>query len=119
MCMHNETDGGQKQAETNVIWWVNCIGTPRLLQSGGGPVAAQGDQKAENLRKQHEILKEMLEQLEQVYALQGREAALLTMQLAEQAIAVMDDTGEGERPYFWEFLMAGKKTVKGKPNSCV
>ncbi|KAK0134705.1 Pericentriolar material 1 protein [Merluccius polli] len=62
------------------------------MESGGGPVAAQGDQKAENLRKQHEILKEMLEQLEQVYALQGREAALLTMQLAEQAIAVMDDT---------------------------
>ncbi|KAJ8416513.1 hypothetical protein AAFF_G00358010 [Aldrovandia affinis] len=47
----------------------------------------------ENLRKQHDLLKRMLQQQEQLRALQGRQAALLTMQQkAEQAIAVMDDT---------------------------
>jgi pericentriolar material 1 protein len=74
---------------------------PLLLQSGSGPVPAQGDQKEEleNLRKQHELLKKMLEQQEQLRALQGRQAALLAMQhTAEQAIAVMDDTGERETP---------------------
>ncbi|XP_030206362.1 pericentriolar material 1 protein isoform X2 [Gadus morhua] len=65
------------------------------MESGSGPVPAQGDQKEEleNLRKQHELLKKMLEQQEQLRALQGRQAALLAMQhTAEQAIAVMDDT---------------------------
>jgi len=48
------------------------------------------------MRKQHDLLKKMLEQQEQLRALQGRQAALLAMQQsAEQAIAVMDDTGEG------------------------
>lgn len=38
----------------------------------------------------------MLEQQEQLRALQGRQAALLAMQQsAEQAIAVMDDNGAG------------------------
>lgn len=61
------------------------------------PGAGRADQKEEleNLRKQHELLKKMLEQQEQLRALQGRQAALLAMQhSAEQAIAVMDDTGE-------------------------
>ena len=59
----------------------------------------RGDQKEEleNLRRQHELLKKMLEQQEQLRALQGRQAALLAMQQgAEQALAVLDDTGERE-----------------------
>ncbi|XP_062333249.1 pericentriolar material 1 protein isoform X2 [Osmerus eperlanus] len=61
----------------------------------GGGASSRGEQKEEleNLRKQHELLKKMLEQQEQLRALQGRQAALLTMQhSAEHAIAAMDDT---------------------------
>lgn len=92
-----DNDGGlgsRKQA------WLNCVGGGLGFspQSVVGPAAAaQGDQKEEleNLRKQHDLLKKMLEQQEQLRALQGRQAALLAMQrTAEQAIAVMDDTGE-------------------------
>uniref|UniRef100_A0A674BMU8 Pericentriolar material 1 n=1 Tax=Salmo trutta TaxID=8032 RepID=A0A674BMU8_SALTR len=53
------------------------------------------DQKEEleNLRKQHELLKKMLEQQEQLRALQGRQAALLTMQhSSQQATQTMADT---------------------------
>uniref|UniRef100_A0A4W5RZ14 Pericentriolar material 1 n=1 Tax=Hucho hucho TaxID=62062 RepID=A0A4W5RZ14_9TELE len=51
-----------------------------------GRVAGRSDQKEEleNLRKQHELLKKMLEQQEQLRALQGRQAALLTMQHSSQ-----------------------------------
>uniref|UniRef100_A0A673IE72 Pericentriolar material 1 protein-like n=1 Tax=Sinocyclocheilus rhinocerous TaxID=307959 RepID=A0A673IE72_9TELE len=53
----------------------------------------EDDEELENMRKQHDLLKKMLEQQEQLRALQGRQAALLAMQQsAEQAIAVMDDT---------------------------
>uniref|UniRef100_A0A8D0HDD1 Pericentriolar material 1 n=1 Tax=Sphenodon punctatus TaxID=8508 RepID=A0A8D0HDD1_SPHPU len=46
-----------------------------------------------NLKKQHNLLKRMLQQQEQLKALQGRQAALLALQhKAEQAIAVMDDS---------------------------
>ncbi|XP_063166568.1 pericentriolar material 1 protein isoform X5 [Candoia aspera] len=46
-----------------------------------------------NLKKQHDLLKRMLQQQEQLKALQGRQAALLALQhKAEQAIAVMDDS---------------------------
>lgn len=49
------------------------------------------------MRKQHDLLKKMLEQQEQLRALQGRQAALLAMQQsAELAIAVMDDTGTSD-----------------------
>uniref|UniRef100_A0A8C7QD31 Pericentriolar material 1 n=1 Tax=Oncorhynchus mykiss TaxID=8022 RepID=A0A8C7QD31_ONCMY len=41
-------------------------------------------EELENLRKQHELLKKMLEQQEQLRALQGRQAALLTMQHSSQ-----------------------------------
>lgn len=57
----------------------------------------RADQKEEleNLRKQHELLKKMLEQQEQLRALQGRQEALMAMQhSAEQALAVIEDTGE-------------------------
>lgn len=61
----------------------------------------RGEQKEEleNLRKQHDLLKKMLEQQEQLRALQGRQAALLAMQqTAEQAMQVIDDTGEEPWP---------------------
>lgn len=60
----------------------------------------RADQKEEleNLRKQHELLKKMLEQQEQLRALQGRQEALMAMQhSAEQALAVIEDTGEKHR----------------------
>ena len=47
------------------------------------------------MRKQHELLKKMLEQQEQLRALQGRQAALLTMQHSSQhASHTMADNGE-------------------------
>ncbi|XP_034503638.1 pericentriolar material 1 protein isoform X17 [Ailuropoda melanoleuca] len=50
-------------------------------------------EEIENLKKQHDLLKRMLQQQEQLRALQGRQAALLALQhKAEQAIAVMDDS---------------------------
>ena len=60
----------------------------------------RGEQKEEleNLRKQHDLLQKMLQQQEQLRALQGRQAALLAMQhSAEHAIAAMDDTGNTGR----------------------
>ncbi|XP_026642789.1 pericentriolar material 1 protein isoform X11 [Microtus ochrogaster] len=50
-------------------------------------------EETENLKKQHDLLKRMLQQQEQLRALQGRQAALLALQhKAEQAVAVMDDS---------------------------
>ncbi|XP_033621293.1 pericentriolar material 1 protein isoform X16 [Fukomys damarensis] len=50
-------------------------------------------EEIENLKKQHDLLKRMLQQQEQLRALQGRQAALLALQhKAEQAVAVMDDS---------------------------
>ncbi|RXM37099.1 Pericentriolar material 1 protein [Acipenser ruthenus] len=59
---------------------------------GSGP-NHDAKEELENLKKQHDLLKKMLQQQEQLRALQGRQAALLAMQhKTEQAIAVMDDT---------------------------
>ncbi|XP_026059627.1 pericentriolar material 1 protein-like isoform X6 [Carassius auratus] len=59
----------------------------------GHGVCGEQKEELENMRKQHDLLKKMLEQQEQLRALQGRQVALLAMQQsAEQAIAVMDDT---------------------------
>lgn len=56
---------------------------------------AEQMEELENLRKQHELLKKMLEQQHQLRALQGRQEALMAMQeSAEQAIAAIEDTGE-------------------------
>uniref|UniRef100_A0A4X1TZI6 Pericentriolar material 1 n=1 Tax=Sus scrofa TaxID=9823 RepID=A0A4X1TZI6_PIG len=50
-------------------------------------------EEIENLKKQHDLLQRMLQQQEQLRALQGRQTALLALQhKAEQAIAVMDDS---------------------------
>ncbi|XP_052401121.1 pericentriolar material 1 protein isoform X7 [Carassius gibelio] len=66
----------------------------RFLQKMlGHGVCGEQKEELENMRKQHDLLKKMLEQQEQLRALQGRQVALLAMQQsAEQAIAVMDDT---------------------------
>ncbi|XP_013364053.1 PREDICTED: pericentriolar material 1 protein isoform X3 [Chinchilla lanigera] len=54
-------------------------------------------EEIENLKKQHDLLKRMLQQQEQLRALQGRQAALLALQhKAEQAVAVMDDSVAAE-----------------------
>ncbi|XP_019593549.2 pericentriolar material 1 protein isoform X19 [Rhinolophus sinicus] len=54
-------------------------------------------EEIESLKKQHDLLKRMLQQQEQLRALQGRQAALLALQhKAEQAIAVMDDSAVTE-----------------------
>ncbi|MGH0140524.1 UNVERIFIED_CONTAM: hypothetical protein FKN15_076459 [Acipenser sinensis] len=59
---------------------------------GSGP-NHDAKEELENLKKQHDLLKKMLQQQEQLRALQGRQAALLAMQhKTEPAIAVMDDT---------------------------
>ncbi|XP_040452711.1 pericentriolar material 1 protein isoform X15 [Falco naumanni] len=53
----------------------------------------EAEEELENLKKQHDLLKRMLQQQEQLKALQGRQAALLALRhKAEQAIAVMDDS---------------------------
>lgn len=54
----------------------------------------EAKEELENLKKQHDLLKRMLQQQEQLKALQGRQAALLALQhKAEQAVAVVDESG--------------------------
>uniref|UniRef100_A0AAY4AD44 Pericentriolar material 1 protein C-terminal domain-containing protein n=1 Tax=Denticeps clupeoides TaxID=299321 RepID=A0AAY4AD44_9TELE len=61
--------------------------------AGGRSVRGEQKEELENLRKQHDLLRKMLSQQEQLRALQGRQAALLAMQQsAEHAIQVMDET---------------------------
>ncbi|OXB83872.1 UNVERIFIED_CONTAM: hypothetical protein H355_003084 [Colinus virginianus] len=53
----------------------------------------EAKEELENLKKQHDLLKRMLQQQEQLKALQGRQAALLALQhKAEQAVAGVDDS---------------------------
>ncbi|KAJ8383117.1 hypothetical protein SKAU_G00038950 [Synaphobranchus kaupii] len=71
--------------------WPDRIVSPR--PGKGRDPHGGAKEELENLRKQHDLLKRMLLQQEQLRALQGRQAALLAMQQkAEQAIAVMDET---------------------------
>ncbi|XP_060102403.1 pericentriolar material 1 protein [Heteronotia binoei] len=65
---------------------------PGLLLKARDPQQEATEELA-NLKKQHDLLKRMLQQQEQLKALKGRQAALLALQhKAEQAIAVMDDS---------------------------
>ncbi|XP_053110484.1 pericentriolar material 1 protein isoform X3 [Hemicordylus capensis] len=65
---------------------------PGLLSKARAPQQEASEELA-NLKKQHDLLRRMLQQQEQLKALQGRQAALLALQhKAEQAIAVMDDS---------------------------
>ncbi|KAK7929012.1 hypothetical protein WMY93_005407 [Mugilogobius chulae] len=67
----------------------------KMLSGRAEAVPADQKEELENLRKQHELLKKMLEQQEQLRALQGRQEALMAMQhSAEQALAVIEDTGK-------------------------
>ncbi|XP_069487663.1 pericentriolar material 1 protein isoform X3 [Ambystoma mexicanum] len=53
----------------------------------------EAKEELENLKKQHDLLKRMLQQQEELRALQGRQAALLSLQhKAEHAIAAMDES---------------------------
>ncbi|XP_056186566.1 pericentriolar material 1 protein isoform X5 [Falco biarmicus] len=65
----------------------------RGLPSKARDPQQEAEEELENLKKQHDLLKRMLQQQEQLKALQGRQAALLALRhKAEQAIAVMDDS---------------------------
>lgn len=58
------------------------------------------------MQKQHELLKRMVEQREQLRALQGRQKALMAMQeSAEQVLAVIEDTGESAGQYRVMFVI--------------
>uniref|UniRef100_A0A8C5P825 Pericentriolar material 1 n=1 Tax=Leptobrachium leishanense TaxID=445787 RepID=A0A8C5P825_9ANUR len=70
------------------------IGKEQVIDSSQA-VDPQREAKEElkNIKKQHALLTRMLQQQEQLRALKGRQAALLTLQhKAEQAIAVMDES---------------------------
>ncbi|XP_039396215.1 pericentriolar material 1 protein isoform X2 [Mauremys reevesii] len=70
------------------IWHIR-IGLPSQARDP----QQEAKEELENLKKQHDLLTRMLQQQEQLKALQGRQAALLALQhKAEQAIAVMDDS---------------------------
>ncbi|XP_039205309.1 pericentriolar material 1 protein isoform X3 [Crotalus tigris] len=65
---------------------------PGLLSKARNPQQEATEELA-NLKKQHDLLKRMLQQQEQLKALKGRQAALLALHhKAEQAIAVMDES---------------------------
>ncbi|XP_077671699.1 pericentriolar material 1 protein isoform X7 [Eretmochelys imbricata] len=68
-------------------------GEPAMDSSQARDPQQEAKEELENLKKQHDLLTRMLQQQEQLKALQGRQAALLALQhKAEQAIAVMDDS---------------------------
>ncbi|XP_069049467.1 pericentriolar material 1 protein isoform X3 [Lepisosteus oculatus] len=76
--------------------WPDRINS-RHLGKGRDP-HGEAKEELENLRRQHDLLKKMLQQQEQLRALQGRQAALLAMQHnAEQAGAGVDDAGMRQR----------------------
>uniref|UniRef100_A0A8B9QIJ8 Pericentriolar material 1 n=1 Tax=Apteryx owenii TaxID=8824 RepID=A0A8B9QIJ8_APTOW len=76
------------------IWPSRINSQERRLPSKARDPQQEAKEELENLKKQHDLLKRMLQQQEQLKALQGRQAALLALQhKAEQAIAVMDDSG--------------------------
>ncbi|MBN3317342.1 PCM1 protein, partial [Atractosteus spatula] len=73
-------------------------GEPGMDSSQGRDPHGEAKEELENLRRQHDLLKKMLQQQEQLRALQGRQAALLAMQHnAEQAGAGVDDAGMRQR----------------------
>uniref|UniRef100_A0A8C3KN13 Pericentriolar material 1 n=1 Tax=Calidris pygmaea TaxID=425635 RepID=A0A8C3KN13_9CHAR len=76
------------------IWPCRINSQEHGLTSKARDPQQEAKEELENLKKQHDLLKRMLQQQEQLKALQGRQAALLALQhKAEQAIAVMDDSG--------------------------
>ncbi|GAB0188508.1 pericentriolar material 1 protein [Grus japonensis] len=80
------------------IWPCRINSQEHGLPSKARDPQQEAKEELENLKKQHDLLKRMLQQQEQLKALQGRQAALLALQhKAEQAIAVMDDSGSPQR----------------------
>ncbi|XP_073197996.1 pericentriolar material 1 protein isoform X12 [Lepidochelys kempii] len=80
---------GDKAALNGREIWPIRIGLPSQARDP----QQEAKEELENLKKQHDLLTRMLQQQEQLKALQGRQAALLALQhKAEQAIAVMDDS---------------------------
>ncbi|NWH62646.1 PCM1 protein, partial [Geococcyx californianus] len=66
---------------------------PAMDSSQARDPQQEAKEELENLKKQHDLLKRMLQQQEQLKALQGRTIALLALQhKAEQSSAVMDDS---------------------------
>ncbi|XP_028832523.1 pericentriolar material 1 protein isoform X4 [Denticeps clupeoides] len=82
--------GSGSVAESTSLNVEPCAG---VCDRTGRSVRGEQKEELENLRKQHDLLRKMLSQQEQLRALQGRQAALLAMQQsAEHAIQVMDET---------------------------
>ncbi|XP_078534232.1 pericentriolar material 1 protein isoform X2 [Lissotriton helveticus] len=75
------------------IWLCRKFSQERGLPYKAVDHKQEAKEELENLKKQHDLLKRMLQQQEQLRALQGRQAALLSLQhKTEHAIAVMDDS---------------------------
>lgn len=66
------------------------------------------------MHKQHELLKRMVEQREQLRELQGRQKALMAMQeSAEQVLAVIEDTGESAGQCCVFVILRGESAMDG------
>uniref|UniRef100_A0A8C4RM01 Pericentriolar material 1 n=1 Tax=Erpetoichthys calabaricus TaxID=27687 RepID=A0A8C4RM01_ERPCA len=75
------------------IWPFRINSQDQGEHSKGRDLHRDAKEELENLKKQHDLLRRMLQQQEQLKALEGRQAALLAMQhKAERAIAFMDET---------------------------
>ncbi|KAL9851830.1 pericentriolar material 1 protein isoform 5-T8 [Geothlypis trichas] len=75
------------------IWPCGINSQDHGLLSKARDPQQEAKEELESLKKQHDLLKRMLQQQEELKALQGRQAALLALQhKAEQAIAVLDDS---------------------------
>ncbi|XP_072481719.1 pericentriolar material 1 protein isoform X8 [Notamacropus eugenii] len=86
---------GDRAAQNDREIWPRrkCSPGRGLSSKARDPQQQQPREELENLKKQHDLLKRMLQQQEELRALQGRQAALLALQhKAEQAISVMDDS---------------------------
>uniref|UniRef100_UPI00398F5F08 pericentriolar material 1 protein isoform X2 n=1 Tax=Pristiophorus japonicus TaxID=55135 RepID=UPI00398F5F08 len=75
------------------VWHSGINGKEQGISSKEDDQHRDAKEELENLKKQHELLKRMLEQQEQLRTLQGRQAALLALQhKAEQTIVGMDES---------------------------
>ncbi|XP_027709414.1 pericentriolar material 1 protein isoform X5 [Vombatus ursinus] len=85
---------GDRPAQSDrEIWPDRKYSQGRGLSAKARDPQQQPREELESLKKQHDLLKRMLQQQEELRALQGRQAALLALQhKAEQAISVMDDS---------------------------
>uniref|UniRef100_A0A8C5LUT3 Pericentriolar material 1 n=1 Tax=Leptobrachium leishanense TaxID=445787 RepID=A0A8C5LUT3_9ANUR len=97
--------GSEKEDDVRTIY--SAVGSGSVAESTSLNIDVQSEasdatavdpqreakEELKNIKKQHALLTRMLQQQEQLRALKGRQAALLTLQhKAEQAIAVMDES---------------------------